>query len=206
MTVIPYTVHHLDEGLGCLVGILLAVTIHGEAQSFFALLIRKPADLRGKIPFRFNPLAYIDLRSLPLLFLAGWGWTRRPQVSAGDLKGHWLYPVLAHVSGGLGNLVLAGVLSTINEYLFASTMFQMAIAVNIQFAVANLLVPVPPLGMGRALFSHVPDSWNKPGLVDWFGAVILTGAAGWEILQGKTLLFSWLSGVSEGVYRLLMGG
>ena len=85
-------------------------------------------------------------------------------------------------------------------------MFQMAIAVNIQFAVANLLVPVPPLGMGRALFSHVPDSWNKPGPLDWIGAVILTAAAGWEILQGKALFFSWLSGVSEGVYRLLMGG
>ncbi len=205
MTAVPYAMRSLDEILGVVVGLLLAITIHGEARAFFGLLIQKPSASREKIPFRFNPLAYLDLRAVPVLVLAGWGWTRPPRLSHEDLKGHWSYPLLAHLAGPLGNLVLAGVVSTIHDLLFPSAIFKICIAVNIQFAVANFLIPLPPLAVGRALASLLPGWDAREKAIDWAGAVALTGLVIWEVAARKEMLAGWVAHMSAWIYGLLMG-
>ncbi|SMC27820.1 hypothetical protein SAMN02746041_03096 [Desulfacinum hydrothermale DSM 13146] len=206
MTVVPYTMRSLDEILGVVVGLLLAVTIHGEARAFFGLLIQKPSPAQAKIPFRFNPIAYLDVRALPVMVLAGWGWTRPPRLSTQDLKGHWSYPLVAHLAGSLGNLVLAGVVSTLHDLLFSSAMFKICIAVNLQFAVANFLIPLPPLAVGRALALLLPGGDVTAKGIDWAGALVLTGLVVWEVAACHNGLAAWTGHLSAGIYGLLMGG
>jgi len=204
MFVLPLALRGFDNWLGCVVAVLIAATIQGEAQVFFSVLVRPKARLKD-VRFSFNPLEHLDLRSLPVFVLGGWVWNKAGILTAPEIRGHWVYPSLTAVAGAVGNLLLAGIFTTLHDLFFASPIMKIAIMVNLQVALGNLLLPIPPLALGRAFLVHLPAYRDRPAVVDWVGSALLTAwiaAEYWRVLPGPA---SGIHAAGAWIYRLLMG-
>lgn len=171
MGVIPIELHGFENWLGCIVGLALGLVVQGDAQEYFVHLFELLAK-RTKIDYDPNPLHHLDPWSIPIIILAGWGWSRRRVEVPDYFPPSRTLQCFIPLSGPIANFALIGILATFHMFL-PLAFFKTAVAINIQIAIANLFIPIPPLAFGRALCGFFSRQPGVRSSVESIGAVIL---------------------------------
>lgn len=193
----------VTQWLGFGIGSLLAVIVLGEGQAYFVSMFQVYSQ-REKMVHDLNPIHHIDLLSLPLLILAGWTWGRKRPVKAPYFPDSRLCCALVPLSGAVAVLLLSGILGTFHMLLPGET-FKTAIETTTLITTVNLLVPVPPLALGRAVCCPFEGWRRSQSTLELGGAVLLTAVALVENLAKVPLLQRILLPVSEGLSRWILG-
>ncbi|MDY0041108.1 MAG: hypothetical protein RBS57_12420, partial [Desulforhabdus sp.] len=143
----------------------------GDAQEYFVHLFE---DLSKRTPIKYevNPLNHLDLWGIPVLILAGWGWSKRRVEVPGYFPTSPLAACFIPLSGVVANFALVGILSTL-YLMLPFSLLEVAIAINIQIAFANLMIPIPPLALGRALVCPFQLSLDQQFSVDFLGKLVI---------------------------------
>lgn len=199
MNVLPLELRDVSQWLGCVIGLLLGLMVQGNAQIFFVHLFEVMSQ-RTKIEYDLNPDHHIDLWSAPTMLFAGWGWTKKEVAEPTYFPTAPLPRMLLPLSGPVANLALVGILGTFYMFL-PFVVFQVAMAVNIQLAVANLLIPIPPLALGRALCRPFETLRLQQAALQRGGAVVLGAAAAAEYFWHWPLFDAWVKPISAVFYK-----
>jgi hypothetical protein len=198
----PMEFEGLNQLLGFILGAVLGLIVQGEGQAFFVLMFR-PLSQSEKVNYDLNPFHYIDFLSIPVLILAGWGWTKKRVTEPSYFPDSWICRGLVPLSGAVANLLLAGILGSIHMFV-SSDIVEAAVRVNILMAVANLTIPVPPLALGRAFGCAFKDSERPRFLSELTGTIILTGLIVLEKVMHWPLLQTWVVSLSTPVARWVL--
>ena len=172
MEVIPLEFQNINQWLGWAIGIVAGLVVQGEGQAFFVLMFELLAQ-REKVNYDLNPMHHVDPRAFPVLLLTGWGWGKKRVEEPPYFPTGWQYRSMMHMAAPIANLCLVGILGTIYMFL-PSTIVQTAIEFNILLAVANFVIPIPPMALGRALCCPFPVLERSQSSVETLGAVVLT--------------------------------
>ena len=171
MYIIPIELAGLDRWIGFLLGMLAGIIVQGEAQWFYCCLWL-PFSQRHQVRYDLNPLNHLSAWNIPALALAGWGWSCKQVAPPPSFPATRLQHGMLHLSSGLANLLLVGILSSLYSF-FPYPGFEAAIAINLQMALASLLIPLPPLALGRALGAGLLPPAFQDSRARRIGAVIL---------------------------------
>lgn len=199
MNVIPFELRDVSQWFGCVIGLLFGLMVQGNAQIFFVHLFEVMSH-RTKIEYDLHPDHHIDVWSVPTLLFAGWGWTKKQIAEPAYFPASPIPRMFLPLSGPIANLALVGILGTFYMFL-PFTVFQVAIAVNIQMAVANLLIPIPPLALGRALCRPFETLQSYQAAVQKTGAVLLGMAAAAQYFLHWGLFSAWVKPISALFYK-----
>jgi hypothetical protein len=202
MVTTPLEFETLNQWLGFVIGAVLALVVQGEGQAYFVLMFQTFSQ-REKVVYDLNPTHHIDLLSIPVLILSGWGWTKKRIVEPPYFPTSWICRSLVPLSGAVANILLAGILGSIHM-LAPSAVVETAVQVNILMAVANLAIPVPPLALGRALCCPFYDPDRPRFLIEFTGAIILTGMIVLERIMNWPLLQAWVLFLSRGITKWVL--
>ena len=202
MVVSPMEFEGLNQWLGFIAGAVLGLIVQGEGQAYFVLMFQ-PISAREKVIYDLNPSRHIDLLSIPVLILAGWGWSRQRVVEPSYFPDSWICRGLVPLSGAVANMLLAGILGTIHM-LVSLPMVEMAIQATIILAVANLAIPVPPLALGRAFCCPFKDTRRPQSAIQLTGAIVLTGMIVLEKTMDWPLLQAWVLFLSTGIAKWVL--
>ncbi|WP_252244552.1 MULTISPECIES: site-2 protease family protein [unclassified Clostridium] len=155
--------------------ILIAFTFHEYAHA-------KVADMLGDNTPKFegrltlNPIAHIDPMGFLMILLFRFGWTKPVRTNPSAYKNYYKDDLKVSIAGICANLVVAIVFSILfgifvrfafnvlpeSYYSVISLMISNIIAINISFAVFNLL-PIPGLDAFKILEDLMPKKFNKIG-------------------------------------------
>lgn len=155
--------------------ILIAFTFHEYAHA-------KVADMLGDNTPKFegrltlNPIAHIDPMGFLMILLFRFGWTKPIRTNPSAYKNYYKDDLKVSIAGICANLVVAIVFSILfgifvrfafnvlpeSYYSVISLMISNIIAINISFAVFNLL-PIPGLDGFKILEDLMPKKFNKIG-------------------------------------------
>jgi hypothetical protein len=194
MMITPMALEGYDQWIGFVFGILLSLVVQGEGQEFFVLLFQ-PLSERKRVAYDLNPLHHFDFLAAPVLILAGWGWGRKTVVEPPYFPDSPICRGLTPLSGALASILLAGILASIHMFIPFSAL-ETAIKFSVLMAVANLIIPIPPLGLGRAVCASlkVADSnrerMERGGAVMIIAMVLLENFLDWPLLQAWVGLFA----------------
>lgn len=202
MGVIPIELQGLENWLGCIIGLALGLVVLGDAQEYFVHLFETLSQ-RTKINYDPNPLHHLDPWSIPVIILAGWGWSRRRVEEPAYFPLSIALRCLIPVAGPIASFALIGILATFYMFL-PLAFFKTAIAINIQIALANLFIPIPPLAVGRALCCFLG---RQPGLrsaAESAGTVILLGLVVLDHTLQWSLFAEWVMRPSAVVLKWVL--
>ncbi len=191
-----------DLWIGWIVSVAIASGIHGIAQFFSVSLLLPPDKQPEKKPEFPQPFRFFDPLSLPLFLFTGWGWTKPYPLPEEEFEKPFLYTVLFYVAGSVGNIALAGIISTLYTTILPSSVFKMAITINIYCAVANLLLPVPPFSLGRGLFASKPSFFDRR--IELTIMIIITLYTIWVFKTGDSFGFSFIQDIGNYLIALLI--
>ncbi|NFL91369.1 site-2 protease family protein, partial [Clostridium botulinum] len=155
--------------------ILIAFTFHEYAHA-------KVADMLGDNTPKFegrltlNPIAHIDPMGFLMILLFRFGWTKPVRTNPSAYKNYYKDDLKVSIAGICANLVVAIVFSILfgifvrfafnvlpeSYYSVISLMISNIIAINISFAVFNLL-PIPGLDGFKILEDLMPKKFNNIG-------------------------------------------
>jgi Zn-dependent protease len=199
MAIVPVELQGVSQWGGCATGLLLGMIVQGESQPFYFGLF-EDLDRRTRVRYEVNPLRHFDPWSIALLLFAGWGWSSK-QLEAPEHvpKTAWHQAFIA-LSGPIANLLLVGVLSSIFAFL-PCTFLEVAITVNVQMALANLLIPLPPMALGRAI-GRARGVWGAPlRAYEQAFVVLLSMVVLLEHFQHWVLVRHWITLLSDAVLK-----
>ncbi|NFI53237.1 site-2 protease family protein [Clostridium botulinum] len=155
--------------------ILIAFTFHEYAHA-------KVADMLGDNTPKFegrltlNPIVHIDPMGFLMILLFRFGWTKPVRTNPSAYKNYYKDDLKVSIAGICANLVVAIVFSILfgifvrfafnvlpeSYYSVISLMISNIIAINISFAVFNLL-PIPGLDGFKILEDLMPKKFNNIG-------------------------------------------
>jgi Zn-dependent protease len=186
-----------DDMVSFIVGVLMAVTVHAEAQAFAATFL---GDAQSDNPrrFHFNPLLHLDISGVICFLAAGFGWPRPVMMRSERFSRPRLYTLLACLAGPLANFFMASIAGSaiwlLKHYGVEDRVFGMVMAVNLAMAVYHLL-PIPPLAgsaMLPALFPSLLKEWPSR-IGSRIGAAVLILYFGFERVSGRHYIGDILS-------------
>jgi hypothetical protein len=204
MDLIPFEFHSHDQWLGAIIGIIAGLVIQGEGQAFFVLMFQNLSE-REKPVYDLNPLHHIDPRSFPVLLLTGWGWGKKRVEEPPYFPRSWIARSMVPLTAPLANMILAGVLGTIYMFLPFSIL-KIAIEINILIAMANFLVPIPPMALGRALCCPFQVLDKRQATVETVGAAALIIIVAVEFWAKTSYLQSLIIPPTKFVAKWVLGG
>jgi len=192
-----------DLWLGWIVSVAVACGIHGIAQFFSVTLMVPPhkQEKRKKSEFP-QPFRFLDPLAIPLFLLTGWGWTRPYPLPQQPFENPFLYTVLFYIAGSVGNIALAGIISTLYTTILPSQVFAMAITINLYVGMANLIIPVPPFSLGRGLFAAWSGHIDKR--IELAVIIILTVYTFWIFKTGDTYPLAFVQKAGDFMIHLLI--
>ncbi len=198
----PLEFSNAAQWVGFAIGAVLAVIALGEGQAYFVSMFQVYSQ-RERMVHDLNPYHHLDLTSLPLLILAGWTWGKKRPSTPPYFPDSRLSRAMVPIAGGVAVLLLSGILGTFH-LVFPGQLVKTAINATTVIMAANLLIPVPPLALGRAVFCQF-ETWGRhqPNL-EPLGAVILTGVALVEWWAKVPLLHRLILPVGEALSRWIV--
>lgn len=191
-----------NQWAGFLLGIGMALIVQGEGQVFFTLLF-EPLRERKPLSYDLNPLHHIDLKSLPAMIFSGWGWTKKRVIPPKSFPDSHMWQSLVPLSGIIADFLLAGILGSL-YMLMPLDFIRIAVEVCIVVAVANMVIPVPPLLLGRALLKasvRLDRHWQ---IIEYLGTILITGIVLVEHTTDRQLLEAWILSLSGGISRWVL--
>jgi hypothetical protein len=172
MEFIPLQYHNADQWIGGILGIIAGFIVQGEMQIYFVLLFQNFAE-REKVTYDLNPFHHIDPTSLPVILFTGWGWGKKRVEAPPYFPQKRMALCMIHMMAPIANLMLVGTLGSI--YLFLhSSILKFAIEINALIAMANFLIPIPPMALGRAVSILFPALEGRRATLERSGALLLT--------------------------------
>ena len=186
-----------DDVVSFIVGVLMAIMVHAEAQAFAATFL---GDAQTDNPrrFHFNPLLHLDISGVICFLAAGFGWPRPILIRTERFSHPRLYTLLAYLAGPLANFLLASIAGSViwlfKQYGVEDRVFGMVMAVNLTMAVYHLL-PIPPLAGSAvlpALFPSLLKDWPSR-IGSRIGSVALILYFGFERVSGRHYIGDILS-------------
>ena len=197
-----------DDMVSFIVGVLMAVTVHAEAQAFAATFL---GDAQTDNPrrFHFNPLLHLDFSGAICFLAAGFGWPRPILIRTERFSRPRLYTLLAYLAGPLANFLMASIAGSViwlfKHYGVEDRVFGMVMAVNLTMAVYNLL-PIPPLAGSAilpALFPALLKAWPSR-IGSWIGATVLILYFGFERVSGCHYIGDILSQLASKLHLIFI--
>ena len=158
--------------------ILLALSVHEAAHGFVAYKLGDPTA-RNLGRLTLNPIKHLDPIGFLCMILAAFGWAKPEPINTTNYKKPRRDIALTSVAGPVSNLILAFIFVIIYRFtegplskviysaatisgdfsgklaLYALTLLFLAIRLNINLAVFNLL-PIPPLDGSKILYMFLP--------------------------------------------------
>ena len=197
-----------DDMVSFIVGVLIAVTVHAEAQAFAATFLGDAqADNPGR--FHFNPLLHLDILGAICFLAAGFGWPRPVQMNPERFSRPRLYTLLAWLAGPLANFLMASIAGSViwlfKHYGVEDRVFGMVMAVNLTMAVYQLL-PIPPLAgsaIWPALFPPLLKAWPSR-IVCQIGSVVLILYFGFERISGHRYIGEILTRAAGKLHQIFI--
>lgn len=162
----------------CLPIMFLSLSLHETAHGFAAYKLGDPTA-RNLGRLTLNPIKHLDPIGFLCMILAGFGWAKPVPINTRNFKKPRRDIALTSVAGPLSNLILAFVFVIIYRFadepltriiytadtisggfsgrlaIYALTLLFLAIRLNINLAVFNLL-PIPPLDGSKILYMFLP--------------------------------------------------
>ncbi len=197
-----------DDMVSFTVGVLIAVTVHAEAQAFAATFLGDAqTDNPGR--FHFNPLLHLDIPGTICFLAAGFGWPKAIPMRTERFSKPRLYTLLACLAGPLANFLMASIAGSVvwlfKHYGVEDRVFGMVASVNLTMAVYHLL-PVPPLAGAAilpALFPEMLKEWPSR-IGSRIGSVGLILYFGFERLTGRHYFGDMLSQLAGKLFRIFI--
>lgn len=202
MGVLPIELNSLEQWLGCVLGILLGLIVQGEAQEYFVHLFETYSK-RTPIRYDLNPHHHVDPWSIPVLILAGWGWSKKRVEEPSYFPHSTLARFFIPLSGVVANFTLVGILGTL-YLLLPFSLLEVAIAINIQIAFANLMIPIPPLALGRALCCPFESLRQQQFSVDFLGKIVILALVLADYTMHWSLFRPWIMEPSAFVLKWVL--
>ncbi len=172
MEFIPLHYHNLVQWIGGLIGIIAGFIVQGEMQMFFVLLFQNLSE-RKRVVYDLNPFHHIDPSSLPVILFTGWGWGKKRVEVPAYFPPNRIAKAAVHMMAPTANMILVGVLSSV--YLFAPVpIIKFVVEINALIAMANFMIPIPPMALGRAVHTLLPALDGRLAAFERSGALILT--------------------------------
>lgn len=184
--VLSYFPTELNELLARVVVLFTAITIHEFSHGFVAYKLGDPtAKYSGRLTL--NPIAHLDIWGALCMLLFKFGWAKPVPINPMYFRDRKRDSAICAVAGPVSNVLLAFVsviiLSIWDAFvffdmqnfltLFVRNLFAQMVAVNIGFAVFNLIL-FPPLDGSKILGAFLPDDkYNKLLMYERFGFPIL---------------------------------
>ena len=162
----------------CLPIMFLSLSLHETAHGFAAYKLGDPtAKNLGRLTL--NPIKHLDPIGFLCMILAGFGWAKPVPINTRNFKKPRRDITLTSVAGPVSNLFLALIFVVIYRFaegplskeiytaatisgdfsgklaIYALTLIFLAIRLNINLAVFNLL-PIPPLDGSKILYMFLP--------------------------------------------------
>lgn len=197
-----------DDMVSFIVGVLMAVTVHAEAQAFAATFLGD-AQTDNSRRFHFNPLLHLDISGVICFLAAGFGWPRPIPMRSEQFLRPRLYTLLAYLAGPIGNFLLASIAGSViwlfKHYGVEDRVFGMVMAVNLTMAVYHLL-PIPPLAGSAilpALFPALLKEWPSRTAY-WIGSVVLILYFGFERVSGRHYIGDVLARLASNLHRIFI--
>jgi Zn-dependent protease len=197
-----------DDTVSFIVSVLIAITVHAEAQAFAATFL---GDAQTDNPrrFHFNPLLHLDISGVICFLAAGFGWPRPVLMRTDRFSRPRLYTLLACLAGPLANFLMASIAGSViwlfKHYGVEDRVFGMVMAVNLTMAIYHLL-PIPPLA-GSAilpvLFPALMKEWPSRILCQ-IGAAVLILYFGFERVSGSRSIGDILSQLARGLHLIFI--
>lgn len=193
----------MDSWLGWAVSVAVACGIHGIAQ-FFSVLLLVPPHKQEKDREGFpQPFRFIDPLGIPMFLLTGWAWTRPYPLPNITFERPFFYTVLFYIAGSVGNVALAGIISTLYVLLLPSTVFNLAMKINLYVAVANITIPLPPFSLGRGIFAGLQYGFGRRAELTTM--VLFTFYTLWCYKVGSYFVFEYVWKVGNYLLGILIG-
>lgn len=183
---LTYFPTELNELLARVVVLFTAITIHEFSHGFVAYKLGDPtAKYSGRLTL--NPIAHLDIWGAVCMVLFRFGWAKPVPINPMYFRDRKRDSAICAVAGPVSNILLAFVsviilsiwdafvFFEIRNYLtlFVRSLFEQMVAMNISFAVFNL-IPFPPLDGSKILGAFLPDDkYNKLLMYERFGFPIL---------------------------------
>ena len=158
MFTIPYIPFYnlaVDNIIIAILSFMVASMVNAEAKNYVAMSFGSDVK-KNKRAFSFNPLSHSDIFSFFLFFFFGFGFARGSKINYDKMKKKQIF--IIHLAGPIANLLFANIVSSI---LYMAVKFSPALAdekvlnilliTNLTFCVYNLLLPLPPFSLGKAL-------------------------------------------------------
>ena len=156
---IPYILLNtleIDNIIVALLSFMFASMVNAEAQNYVSMFFGNDIR-RGKRAFSFNPLLHFDLPSLVCFVFLGFGWSRRIDIDYEKVKKGYHFFIIK-MAGSIANFLFANIVSSIiymlgkiSKSLANEKVLNILLITNLSFCVYNLLLPIPPFSMGKAL-------------------------------------------------------
>ena len=197
-----------DDMVSFIVSVLIAITVHAEAQAFAATFLGD-AQTDNSRRFHFNPLLHLDISGVICFLAAGFGWPRPILMVSDRFFRPRLYTLLACLAGPLANFLMASIAGSViwlfKHYGVEDRVFGMVMAVNLTMATYHLL-PIPPLAGSAilpALFPALLKAWpSRTG--SRIGSVILILYFGFERISGCHYLGDILSRLASKLHLIFI--
>ena len=146
-------------GLGYIVSILIAITIHEFSHAWMANFYGdSTAKQMGRVSL--NPLVHLDLFGSIFLLIAGFGWGKPVMVNPNNFKNPKIDNLTVSLSGPMSNLLLAIILGLVYRFTnlpdLAQMMLFLLIFFNLVLMIFNL-IPIPPLDGSKILHLFMSD-------------------------------------------------
>ena len=202
MGVVPIELQGLESWIGCIIGLLLGLIVQGDAQEYFVHMF-EAFSRRTKIELDFNPLHHFDPLSLPAILFAGWGWSKRRVEEPAYMPPSIIARSCIPLAGAIGSFALAGILGSF-YWFWPRPLFEVAIAINIQIALANLLIPIPPLALGRALCRAFPSLRAQQPTLEFMGALAIAALVFLEYTGRLSLFDTWVMAPSAFITKWIL--
>jgi Zn-dependent protease len=197
-----------DDMVSFTVSVLIAITVHAEAQAFAATFLGD-AQTDNSRRFHFNPLLHLDISGVICFLAAGFGWPRPILMRTEQFPRSRLYTLLACLAGPLANFFMASIAGSViwlfKHFGVEDRVFGMVMAVNLTMAVYHLL-PIPPLAGSAllpALFPALLKAWPlRTGTR--IGSVFLILYFGFERISGHHYIGGILSRLAGSLHRIFI--
>jgi hypothetical protein len=198
----PIEFHEITQWVGFIMGVLLAVIVMGEGQSFFVLMFQ-PISQRDKLVYHLNPVDHFDPLSIPALLTTGWTWGKKRLKRPPYFPDSWIAGFFVPLSGSISCILLVGVIGSF--YMFVPCeIFKKAIEAGTAIGVANFIIPIPPLGLGRAICCPFKDSYKYQATVELAGAMVITALVLVEYWTKFPMLQYWVLSISSGIGKWIL--
>jgi len=197
-----------DDMVSFTVSVLIAITVHAEAQAFAATFLGDAqTDNPGR--FHFNPLLHLDILGVICFLAAGFGWPKPVPIRTERFSRPRLYTLLSSLAGPLANFFMASIAGSViwlfKHYGVEDRVFGMVMAVNLTMAVYHFL-PIPPLAGSAvlpALFPALLKMWPLQ-IGCRIGSAVLILYFGFERVSGRHYIGGILSQLAGRLHQIFI--